>query len=207
METDEEQVEKLKQWWKENGRAVIAGIVIGVGGLFGYRYWVDMHEAAAEAASVHFTEMVTALEASDSASITSQANILIAEYADTEYATLARFALARNFVENGEYEKAGQELEQIIGSVGANPLGFLARKRLAAVQLQMAQPEQALATLSVEIPPAFSAAVDELKGDIYASLGKYSEAARAYRQAQAGTPAPANGVFLQQKLDDLGTAG
>ena len=28
METDDEQVEKLKNWWKENGRSVIAGIVI-----------------------------------------------------------------------------------------------------------------------------------------------------------------------------------
>ena len=207
METDEEQVEKLKQWWSENGRAVIAGIVIGMSGLFGYRYWIDMHETAAEAASKHFTEMVTALETGDSASITSQANILLAEYADTEYAIHARFALARNFVENGEYEKARQELEQIIGSAGENPLGFLARKRLAAVQLQLAQPEQALVTLSVDIPPAFRAAVEELRGDIYASLGKNSEAARAYRNAQGGIPAPANAKFLQQKLDDLGSAG
>ena len=207
METDEEQVEKLKQWWNENGRAVIAGIVIGMSGLFGYRYWIDMHEAAAEAASKHFTEMVTALETGDSASITSQANILLAEFADTEYAIHARFALARNFVENGEYKKARQELEQIIGSAGENPLGFLARKRLAAVQLQLAQPEQALVTLSVDIPPAFRAAVEELRGDIYASLGKNIEAATAYRNAQGGTPAPANAEFLQQKLDDLGSAG
>jgi len=207
METDEEQVEKLKQWWQENGRAVIAGIVIGMSGLFGYRYWVDMREAAAEAASVHFTEMVTALEAGDSASISLQANILLAEYADSEYAIHARFALARDFVENGEYQKARQELEQIIGSAGENPLGILARKRLAAVQLQLAQPEQALATLSVDIPPAFRAAIEELRGDIYASLGKYGEAARAYRKAQDETPAPANANFLQQKLDDLGNAG
>lgn len=25
METDDEQVEKLKRWWEENGRSVIAG--------------------------------------------------------------------------------------------------------------------------------------------------------------------------------------
>ena len=51
METDEEQVEKLKKWWQENGRAVITGLVLGVVGLFGYRYWVDQQEATAEAAS------------------------------------------------------------------------------------------------------------------------------------------------------------
>ncbi len=207
METDDEQVEKLKKWWEENGRAVIAGIVIGVGGLFGYRYWIDLQEANAEAASAHFVEMMQALKSSDSAGVTELADTLISDYSDTEYATLARFALARNLVESEKFDLAQTQLEQIIGSVGDAPLGFLARKRLASVQLQSAQPEQALVTLSVEFPPAFSAGVDELKGDIYAQQGKIDEAANAYREALSATPGPANGEFLQQKLDDLGTTG
>ena len=207
METDDEQVEKLKKWWEENGRAVIAGIVIGVGGLFGYRYWVDLQEATAEAASAHFVQMMEALESSDSAGVAERADTLISDYSGTEYATLARFALARDLVESEKYDQAQSQLEQIIGSVGDAPLGFLARKRLASVQLQSAQPEQALVTLSVEFPSAFSAGVDELKGDIYAQQGKIDEAANAYREALSATPGPANGEFLQQKLDDLGTAG
>ena len=207
METDDEQVEKLKKWWEENGRSVIAGIIIGVGGLFGYRYWVDLQEDAAEAASTHFVQMMEALKASDSAGVTDQADTLISEYSNTEYATLARFALARNLVENEKFDQAKIQLEKIIGSEGDTPLGFLARKRLAAIQLQSAQPEQALATLSVEFPPAFSAGVDELKGDIYVQQGKIDEAAKAYREALSANPGPANGEFLQQKLDDLGTTG
>jgi len=204
METDDEQVEKLKKWWAENGRSVIAGIIIGVGGLFGYRYWVDLQEAKAEAASAHFVQMIAALESSDSAGIAERANTLISDYPDTEYAILARLALARDLVEGGKYDLAQSELEQIIGSVGDAPLGFLARKRLAMVQLQSAQPERALVTLSIEFPSAFSAGVDELKGDIYARQGKVDEAANAYRKALSATPGPANGEFLRQKLDDLG---
>jgi predicted negative regulator of RcsB-dependent stress response len=49
--------------------------------------------------------------------------------------------------------------------------------------------------------------MDELKGDIYAQQGKTEEAATAYRRALSATPGPANGEFLQQKLDDLGTTG
>ena len=207
METDDEQVEKLKKWWEENGRSVIAGIIIGVGGLFGYRYWIDLQEATAEAASAHFVQMMEALKSSDNAAVAERADTLISDYSDTEYATLARFALARNLVESGEYDQAQAQLEQIIGTVGDAPLGFLARKRLASVQLQSAQLEQALVTLSVEFPPAFSAGVDELKGDIYAQQGKIDEAAYAYREALSATPEPANGEFLQQKLDDLGITG
>jgi predicted negative regulator of RcsB-dependent stress response len=151
--------------------------------------------------------MMEALKSSDSAGVTELADTLISDYSDTEYATLARFALVRNLVESEKFDLAQTQLEQIIGSVGDAPLGFLARKRLASLQLQSAQPEQALVTLSVEFPPAFSAGVDELKGDIYAQQGKIDEAANAYREALSATPGPANGEFLQQKLDDLGTTG
>ena len=33
-DTEEQQVEAIKDWWKENGKAVIFGAVIGLGGLF-----------------------------------------------------------------------------------------------------------------------------------------------------------------------------
>ena len=207
METDDEQVEKLKKWWEENGRSVIAGVIIGVGGLFGYRYWIDLQEATAEAASAQFVQMMEALKSSDNAAVAERADTLIAEYAGTEYATLARFALARNLVDSGKYDEAQTQLEQIIGTVGDAPLGYLARKRLASVQVQLAQLEQALVTLGVEFPSAFSAGVDELRGDIYAQQGKIDEAANAYREALSATPGPANSNFLQQKLDDLGVTG
>ncbi|MEW8396328.1 MAG: tetratricopeptide repeat protein, partial [Candidatus Thiodiazotropha sp.] len=36
-QTEEEQVEAIKRWWKENGTSVIAGLVIGLGGIFGWQ--------------------------------------------------------------------------------------------------------------------------------------------------------------------------
>ncbi len=207
METDEEQVEKLRKWWQENGRSVIAGVVIGVGGLFGYRYWVDYQNRVAEEASAHFDEMVLALEANNSDVVLTRANNLLNDYSSTEYAILARLALARLHVDKGEFAQAGEQLQQVVGTVDNQPLGFLARKRLAAVQLQMSQTDHALATLSVDFPPEFGAGIDELKGDIYAEQGKTTEAAESYRKALRASPGPANSEFLQQKLDDLGLTG
>ncbi len=207
METDEEQVEKLKKWWQENGRSVFAGVIIGVGGLFGYRYWVDYQVKVGEQASAHFSDMVEALETGKNDQAADQAEILIASYSSSEYAIMARFALARTFVAGGEFAKAAEQLQQVVGSTGNQALGYLARKRLAAVQLQMSQPDQALSTLTVEFPDQFSAAVEELKGDIYTAQGKSSEAADAYRKALRGSPGPADSTFLQQKLDDLGVTG
>ena len=60
--TDDEQVERIKNWWKDNGSSVIAGLVIGIGGLLGWRYWVDYKANVAAEASAHFATMVSSIE-------------------------------------------------------------------------------------------------------------------------------------------------
>ena len=37
--SEEQQVEAIKSWWQENGKSIIAGVVIGFVGLFGWRYY------------------------------------------------------------------------------------------------------------------------------------------------------------------------
>ena len=39
LRTEEEQVEALKSWWKENGKSLIMGVVIAVAAVFGWRGW------------------------------------------------------------------------------------------------------------------------------------------------------------------------
>lgn len=207
METDEEQVEKLKAWFKENGMSIVFGIIIGVGGLSGYRYWIHVQETTAEQASSHYSQMIEALDAGDGESLQSHAETLISEYDATEYALLARLALAKHHVGRGEFDLAEQLLQQIVGVAAQEPLAYLARARLAAVQLQTDKLEQALATLTVEFPAEFAAQVDELRGDIYSRQGKVNNAIEAYRKAQSASPGPANADFLLQKLNDLGSTG
>jgi predicted negative regulator of RcsB-dependent stress response len=205
METEEEQVEKLKAWLKENGLSIVFGIVIGVGGIGGYKYWVQAQETSAARASDHFTQMIDALSADNGEGLQEQADILIAEHAATDYALMAHMALARQHVANDEFEQAEAALQQVVGSAGPRPLAYIARTRLAAVQLQTGQYDQALTTLAVEFPDEFAALANELRGDIFALQGKYAEAAEAYRKAQLSVPRPANVEFLQRKLNDLGS--
>ena len=115
METDDEQVEKLKKWWQENGRSVVAGVIIGVGGLFGYRYWIDYQNDQAEQASQHFDQMVEAMDASQNDKAIGYAENLLADFSSTDYAIMARFALARIYVENGDFDKAGEQLQHAGG--------------------------------------------------------------------------------------------
>lgn len=205
METEEEQVEKLKAWLKENGASIVLGIVIGVGGIGGYNYWRNLQETTAAEASGYYTRMLEALVADNDEQVQQQADRLLAEYASTEYALLANLALARMHVDNGDFSAAIDALQAVVGSEPQQPLAYLARARLAAVQIQLEQYDQALTTLAGDFPEQFSAQVDELRGDALALQGKKDEAIAAYRKAQLGDPQPANPEFLRQKLNDLGS--
>jgi len=205
METEEEQVERIKAWLKENGLSIVLGIVIGVGGIGGYNYWRHVQETTAAEASSHFTQMLTALSADDDVGLQLQADILVDKYSSTEYALMAHLALARMHVDSGDFAAAEVALQQVIGSAEQQPLAYLARTRLAAVLIQTEQYEQALSTLAIAFPDEFMALADELRGDVLARQDKAVEAIAAYRKAQLAEPGPANPEFLRQKLDDLGS--
>jgi predicted negative regulator of RcsB-dependent stress response len=205
--TDEEQVERIKKWWADNGSSVIAGLVIGIGGLGGWRFYVDYTTTQAAEASSHFTQMVSSLDANKSDVAIEQANLVVSDYGSTPYADLAQFALAKAYVSSEKYEEAAQTLQKIIDDSSEAPIQAIARMRLAAVQQQLGQLDQALKTIEVEYPQQFSAAVEELKGDILASQGHAEQARAAYQKARMANPPAANPQFLQQKLDNLGVSG
>jgi predicted negative regulator of RcsB-dependent stress response len=41
-ETDDEKVEAIKKWWKDNGISVATGVVIGLAVVFGWRAWGNL---------------------------------------------------------------------------------------------------------------------------------------------------------------------
>ena len=54
-ETEEQQVEALKEWWKENGIAVVSGAILGIAALGGWRGWSWYQEKQANEASDLYT--------------------------------------------------------------------------------------------------------------------------------------------------------
>ncbi len=204
--TDDEQVEKIKQWWKENGSSVIAGLVIGVGGLFGWRYWVDYRDSQAAQASEHFERMVQAIEQGQDAKAIEEANAILDDYGSTAYAAMAQLALARAHVDQSEFDQAASALQALIDTKPDQAIEMVARKRLAAVQLQQQRYDDALSTLGVDYPQPFTAGFEELRGDVLAAKGDAAAAREAYTRARLAQPPSADPRLLQQKLDDLGSA-
>ena len=56
--TDQEELEKLKAWWKNYGGALLIGVVLGLGILFGHKYWTQYQEERRAAASEIYEQML-----------------------------------------------------------------------------------------------------------------------------------------------------
>ena len=94
-ETEEQQIEALKKWWKENGSSIITGLLLGLAILFGAKSWFAYQERTAENASNIYATLMTALNSGDYGVVTQKAGMLIADYSGTPYASMAALAVAR----------------------------------------------------------------------------------------------------------------
>ena len=202
--SEEQQVEQIKKWWAENGNSIIIGIVLGVGGIMGWRFWTDHQISQSAQASTHFEAMMFAVENNQFEKAEKSANTIIDDFSSTPYLVYSQLTLAKIQFEQKDYAKSVLTYQSIIDNNASKSIAFLARKRLADVYIDQKQYEEALTVLGAEYPSSFAAAFEERKGDIYRYQGKKEEANSAYLLATVALTKAEDSQFLQQKMDDLG---
>jgi predicted negative regulator of RcsB-dependent stress response len=200
-QTEEQQVDAIKDFWKENGNYIIAGLVIGFAGFIGFNYYKDNQLAQEEATSNAYQQVIELSDKNPKA-FTEAADKFITNNKTTSYASLTAFALAKEAASHKDWEQVAKHLTIALSTAPNEGIKAIATVRLARVQIQLEQVEQALKTLSAKLPGSFVATVEEIKGDAYLKQEKSTLARNAYQAAiDAGglTTSPA----LQMKLDDL----
>lgn len=202
--SEREQVDAIKKWWQDNGKAIVLGLVVGLGGLGAWRYWNDMQDARAENASVNYEQFLnlTAQGAGKEAREAGQA--ILDTYPKTTYARLTALLLAKLDVDDGKLDEAKKRLQWVIDNAGGPETVALAKSRMAQIILAEGKAEAALQTFE-QIEPARAKQFAELKGDILAALGRKQEAAGAY--AEAKTLLATSGAdprLLELKIESLG---
>ena len=203
--TEEEQVEAMKKWWQENGNSIIAGVVIGITAIFGWRAYDNHMVVQSEQASVLYEQMIVAARKDDDENTLVYANRIINDYKSSTYAVFASLMLAKTAAEAGELEQAETHLRWVLQNNSQAEFEHIARLRLARVLIASDKLELATETLNVKEPGDFVARYDELRGDIYVKQGKSDKAVKAYEKSLANTKGSGDAQsVLQMKLDDLG---
>lgn len=212
---EEETLETLKKWWEENGKQLVAAIVIVAAGFGGWNFWEGQQLATQGAASDLYEEILelTLVEPGQQIA-TDDADRIIAlsaqlrdDFSQSTYASFGALFAASQHVASNDLEAAEADLQWIIDNHGK---GFMAKTdsgllltanlRLGRVILARGDAERALALVNSVAPQSFEAGYSELRGDIYLALGRRTDARDAYLAAQeAGSLSDS----LRMKLDDL----
>ncbi len=202
-QTEEQQVEAIKGYWQENGNTIIAGIVLGFAGFIGFNIYQDNKLENELTVSDSYQALVENAT-KDKTAFNENAAKFISDNAQTSYASLTTLALAKEAAAAKNWTEVKTQLNAAISSAPSDGIKGIASLRLARVQVQLEEYEQALATLAKPLPESFNAAVEEIKGDTYLLQGKKELARNAY-QAAIAADGLASSPALQMKLDDLAT--
>ncbi len=198
-DTEEQQVEAIKDWWKENGKAVIIGAVVGLGGLFGWRYYQDTVIQASETASQSYT---TAMNTLQEKGVDAQSDVqaFIESNEVKEYSVLAALQLAKAQVEAKDFAAALEQLKWAQSNTKDAALSPLISYRIARIETEMGNFDAANTELGKVTDTAWAGRIAELRGDIALRQGDKDAAYAAYTEAQQAADA---NPTLQMKLDDL----
>ncbi|MCU7904243.1 MAG: tetratricopeptide repeat protein [Candidatus Thiodiazotropha sp. (ex Epidulcina cf. delphinae)] len=202
-QTEEEQVEAIKRWWKENGASVIGGLVIGLGGVFGWQAWGSYQNRVGAEAALAFNQMVVAVERRDSASAVKQAELMRENFDGSSYAVFAALAEARLKLDEGDRAAAKSRLEGANQQADHPALKQLVQLNLARILLDEGELDAA-GELAGSGEGGFAGEFAVLRGDIALAKGDKASAVAAYTQAM--TLEVGNRSLLQMKLDDLAIA-
>jgi len=203
--TEEEQAEAIKKWWRDNGKSIIAGIVIGVTSIFGWRSYINHSALQAKQASIIYEQLLVASRKNDTDNIRTLANNIITDYKSSTYAIFSKLMLAKIESEAGNLENAEAYLNSILDNNLRSEFKHITRLRLIRVLIANNKLDSAEKLLSKIEPNQFITHYEELRGDIFFKRGKIKEASRAYKNALVNSEKTEEAqLILQMKLDDLG---
>ena len=201
--SEQEQIEAIKKWWKENGKFIIVGLVLGFVVLIGSRTWIEHKHSLAEGASMEFEQLLVELNQQNNEAVDQRAERIISTYPKTPYAPLAAMALAKAKIADGDLAAAHEKLQWALDHAQQPEIQHTARLRLAKVLIAQGESTQAISLLDGADADNFRALYEEVKGDAYRATGDTAKAVQSYKQAMEAQAAGVPSQQLQMKLDDV----
>jgi len=206
---EQEKLDALKAWWKENGRLVVLAVLaaaVAVAGVNGWR-WYEQRQSL-EAGTLYET-LARAARGGDVKALRDAGGTLLEQYPRTLYAAMGALAAARFHFERGELQSAKAQLRWVVEHARADGIRDVARLRLAAALLDEKAYDEALKLLEEKPQDAFAGQYAALRGDLLVAKNRTQDARAAYREAIEKTDAAtATGAAfretVQMRLDALG---
>jgi len=201
--TDDEQLEAVKRHFVEYAPWIVGGLILGLGGWYGFQYYRSHQNERALQAAAQFEQMTIAMQADDHKKSRAMADALVRDFSGSPYADQAQLAIARMNVEDGHGADAVAPLTQVMDDSKDAELRQIARLRLARVLIDQGKPDDAIKLLAAGIPGNFAGRYHAVHGDALYAKKDITGAIAEYSAALSAGDAGADGALLQLKLADL----
>ena len=204
---EHEKGEHVRAWLRQNGGAIIGGVAIGLGLIFGYQWWDRSKIEHKLTAATNFQALSDAVDAKDDAAAGALAKELGEKFNDTAYAPLAALRVSGAKLQAGDMSSATGTLEDARKAATDPAIQALIDLRLARVEIGEGKAEAALKRLDAINKEMYAGLVAEARGDALFALDRKDDARTAYQDALVALDTgAANRSMVEMKLADLGAA-
>lgn len=204
---EQEQVDALKAWWKENGKWLIVVLVLAVLGFAALQYWKSYQTKRSAEAATLYSEVLKQVASNDPKRINDAVAALVDKYSGTAYAPRAQLLAVQANIQARDFSRVKTQLQWVIDYASETGLQDTARLKFASLLLDEQDYTGAMKLLDATHPEAFVGLYADLKGDVLNAQGKTEEARMAYKLAFDKTDSKsAYRNLIQLKLDALGGA-
>jgi len=202
-ETEDQQVEAVKKWLKENWSSMVIGLGTGLAALSGWNYYMaEKNNHAITASDMYMQVAQYVIIGGVDEKVADLNTLMVNDFSDTPYAAVTSLIIAKKEYENGNFEQAITELEWVFQHATSTEIKQVAALRLGRILLEQKKYDAALTYLNGAHDAAFDAIYEELKGDVYVAKGQISQARIAYDKAIKLKDNA--GKWLELKRRDLG---
>jgi predicted negative regulator of RcsB-dependent stress response len=182
---EQEQLDAVKAFWNKYGNLITWVLVLVLGGFAAWNGWEWYQRDQAGKAGALFDELDRAATAGDVEKAGRAFADLRQRYPGTAYAQQAGLLAAKVQFDKGKTDDARASLAWVAEQAKEAEVRTVARLRLAAVQAEAKQFDEALKTLDGAKAEGFEALVADRRGDVLMLQGKKAEARNAWQVAYA----------------------
>jgi predicted negative regulator of RcsB-dependent stress response len=201
-----EQGERVKSWLRENGSAIVMGLVLAFGLMFGFKQWQAWQTSKRQQASAEYQVMVSFIDASNMDAAVPNYEVLKSDFPNSAYTSMAAMMMAKARLQAGQLDLAATALTFAMDNAQPDPIKVIARERLARIKLSQGDADAALALLDgAPSDVGFEAQFAEIRGDIHLAKGETELAIQSYRDSlDLLDEGVGNREYLTIKLESLG---
>jgi len=201
-----EQGERVKGWLRENGSAIVMGLVLAFGLMFGFKQWQAWDLSKRQQASAEYQTIASFLEEGNMDAAVPNYEVLKDQYGRSAYTAMASLMMAKARLDAGQIDLAASALRFAMENAQPEPVRVIARTRLARVLLSQGDADGALKLLDgVKSETGFESQFAEIRGDIYLAKGNTDMAIKSYQSSlQQLEEGVGNRNLLEMKLEALG---